>query len=724
MAKKKNNKNKNNKSQHDSVELKTAPISGSMPLPNFAQAVFKERSSRFQKNGSTIDSVYEGLDFDPIRQKRRISSVLTVAEEVQERFCTICPDSPGKFSLAEDWVIMNSCPVSAFDYIEKYVFTTLGAAIWILDHIRDKGKIDKLNDILHNAPLLDDFPMPDVWDSCHSQRLLRQMVSIINNRNSDCPVTEKAIRKNKATVARIYMDRPTAENKIDHTVASRQLYDQIIALISPAALSQIENQYMNMYWEWLRRYFLCRSLFNQEEQRIRAEIDDFQNHTQAMFTKNAVLSQARKHFSILSNASTMGQLPAPDFKQDSDQLRQLRSLEYQNKILYDKQEEFNARFNSFTRDVGEFTLMPPEAIAKQYGEEIAAIWQGFEIDEPYSMCMAFLSLLDRNSDLPWCYFPSVVLQSCYVSMLPWTRTRHIPNCDDIWEHYDHEADAIVPGPSTQPLSKKIKVPDLDNWYRLQYHDTAKTNADHAVLFNLSQILYEVTGCIMPRKPERHLVALNTLYRYGINNKKANQNLLYCMALLAEAKHQSQFSQIPVSQESASEELPDAVDELKAQVIALREELSQCHQALQDVANKNSARTNQKEQLQRQLTHRDYLIHDLSTVVFNSKLPINPNGGNFPYRVASNYVVFSTDEGWLNNMHEKLPDIQFFPKLTKANCKTIRSTDTIWIQPKDMSFDEYRCILAEARKSDIPVRIFPFDDANSCASLMVHADIAR
>ena len=59
MAKKKNNKNKNNKSQHDSVELKTAPISGSMPLPNFAQAVFKERSSRFQKNGSTIDSVYE-----------------------------------------------------------------------------------------------------------------------------------------------------------------------------------------------------------------------------------------------------------------------------------------------------------------------------------------------------------------------------------------------------------------------------------------------------------------------------------------------------------------------------------------------------------------------------------------------------------------------------------------------------------------------------------------
>lgn len=721
MAKK---KNKKNNSQHSSVEIKTTPIAGSMPLSNFAQTVFKERSSRFQKNGSNIDSVYEGLDFDPIRQKRRISSVLTVAEEVQERFHTICPDSPGKFSLAEDWVIMNSCPVSAFDYIEKYVFSTLGAAIWILDHIRDNGKTDKLNEIFQYAPLQDDFQMPDVWDACHSQRMLRQMVSIINNRNADCPVTEKAIRKNKASVARIYMDRPTAENKIDHNVPSRQLYDQVIALIDPDALSQIENQYMDMYWEWLRRYFLCRSLFNQEEQQIRAEIDVFQNHMQAMFTKNAVLSQARKHLSILSNASTMGQLPTPDFKQDSDQLHQVRFLEYQNRILYDKQEEFNARFSSFTREVGEFTLMPSESIAKQYGEEIASIWKGFEIEEPYSMCMAFLSLLDRISDLPWCYFPSVVLQSCYVSMLPWTRTRYIPNCDDIWEHYDNESDAIVPGPSPQPLSKKIKVPDLDHWYRLQYHDTAKNNTEHTDLFNLSQILYEVTGCIMPRKPERHLAALNTLNRYGINNKKTNQNLLYCMALLGEAKHQSQFNQIPVSSEPESEELPDAVDELKAQVIALKEELSQCRQALQDVANKNSAGTNQKAQLQRQLAHRDYLIHDLSTVVFNSKLPTTPNSSSFPYRTASNYVVFSTDEAWLKNMHEKLPDILFFSKLTKANCKTLRSADTIWIQPKDMTFDEYRYILAEARKSDIPVRIFPFEDANSCASLMVHADFSR
>ena len=242
MAKKKQKKN----NRH------APPQPGKMTLQDFAQSLFKERTARFQKKGSAIDPVYEGLDFDPVRTKRRISSVLSLAQEVETRYGSICPDTPGTFSLAEDWVCMNSYPVSAFDHIEKYVCTALGAAIWILDHIRDNGKTEALQEILRNAPLSDSTQLPDVWDPCHSQLLLRQMVSIINNRNADCPITEKAIRKNRAAVTRVYMDRPTAENKIDHTVPSRQLYDQVLALIDPEALNRIEEQYTETYWEWLR----------------------------------------------------------------------------------------------------------------------------------------------------------------------------------------------------------------------------------------------------------------------------------------------------------------------------------------------------------------------------------------------------------------------------------------------------------------------------------------
>lgn len=427
-----------------------------MPLQSFAQAVFNERASQYQKSGSAIDSVYEGLDYDAIRIKRRMASVLRVAEDVQSRYSEICPDSPNRFCLAEDWVLMNSFPVSAYDHIEKYVFSTLGAAIWLLDHIRDNGKTEQLNEILRNAPPIDNVHLPDVWDPCHSQQLLRQMVSIINNRHADCPVTEKAVRKNKATVVRVFMDRPTAENKIDHSVPSRQVYDQVIALIDPRALTAIEDYYKERHWEWLRRYFLSRSLFNQEEQQIRAEIDPFQTQMQALSAQTAAVSQSRNQLSILSNASSTSAISALNLTPSADQVNQIKALEYQNKVLYEKQEEFNARFNSFTREVGEFALTPFDIIAKQYGTQIAEIWDGFEIDEPYSMCMAFLSLLDQGSDFPWCYFPNVILQSLYVSMLPWTRTRYIPSCDDIWEHYDSETGAIVPGPTDQPYPRRSR----------------------------------------------------------------------------------------------------------------------------------------------------------------------------------------------------------------------------------------------------------------------------
>jgi hypothetical protein len=716
MAKTKNKKNKN---LHNCT-----PLPGELPLRDFANRVFKERAGRFQKKGTAIDSVYEGLDLDAIRIKRRVSSVLSVVEEVKSCCGNICPDIPGRFSLAEDWVLMNTCPVSAFDHIEKYVFSTLGAAIWLLDHIRDTGKLDQLNEILSNAKLPGNVEMPDVWDPCHSQQMLQQMVSIINNRNADCPVTEKAILKNKATVTRIYMDRPTAENKIDHTVPSRFLYDQIIALIDPKALSLIEDTYNEKYWDWLNRYFRCRALFNEEEQQIRSEIQDFQCRIEEITAKTDTFSKNAKQLPLLSNTGISTPFPALNSNQAADHLFQLKSLEYQNKVLYEKQSEFNARLSSFTREIGEFSLMPFETIAMHYSEKIANIWKDFEIEEPYSMCMAFLSLLDRGSDLPWCYFPSVILQSCYVSMLPWTRTKFSPGCDNIWEHYDDDADSIVPGPSEQPLPKKTKVPDLDSWYRMQFRDIAKSKSEQTELFSLSQILYEATGCLMPRNLQRHLAGLNTFNRYGINSKKTNLNLLYCMALLGEAKHRSHLNTFPVFQDTDSGELPDTVEELQAQVIALREELSQCKQSLQEVSSKSGSSSNQISQIKRHISNRDVLIHDLSSIVFKTKLPTATNSTGFPYRIASSFVVFAADEAWLKQINKCLPDILYFSKIAKGTSDVLRSMDTIWIQPNDMSFDEYRRILTEARKHDVPVRIFPFTDVISCASLIAHADISR
>lgn len=720
MAKKKQRKNK---SQHSAESVNTASLPGCMPLPNYVQTIFRERCRQFQKNNSAISTVYEGLDLDNIRLKRRISSVISVAKEIESRFSDICPNIPGKFVLAEDWAMMNSYPVSAFDYVEKYVFSTLGAAIWILDNIRNNGKTDKLRDILCNAPPSADIPMPDVWDPCHSQQLLRQMVSIINNRNADCPIQEKAVLKNKSTVIRVYMDRPTAENKIDHSAPSRRLYDQVIELVDPGTLSAIKETYKEKYWDWLHRYFLCRARFLSEEKCLRSEIEEFQHRMHAAEERHAVLTQNKTPLSLLFNASENGTLSGFSGDVSSDQYNQTRAMAYQNRALYEKQEAFNQRFNSFIREVGEFTVIGNESIAKEYGQEIADIWAGFSIHEPYSMCMAFLLLLDQGSDLPWCYFPSVSLQSSYVCMLPWTRTRFLPSCDDIWEHFDSESGTVIPGPSPHPLSRKIKVPDLDHWYQLQYHDAAKSNQDSNDLYNLSHIVYEVTGCIMPRNVEHHYAALTTLNRYGINTKKANKDLLYCISLLGEARHQTHISQFPVLQSNDFDSMPESVEELQQQISALKEELFQCRQALQDAASEIRTSQSQFTQLQRKLLNQDNTLQDLSSIVFETKHPTISLGISFPYRTASHIIVFAKDETWIKSMNSKLPDIYFFQDSSKISPEILRKTDIIWIQSENFPLAEYQRVINIAGINDIPVRIFPFTEPTSCSALLANADIS-
>ncbi len=716
-------KSKKNKTPCCSVGCNAEAYFRNLTLQAYTQATFNERANQFQHNGSAISTVYEGLDLDNVRIKRRISAVVSVFEEVKDRYSAIAPDSPGKETLTENWVTMNAYPVSAYDYVEKYVFSTLGASIWILDYIRDNGKTDHLKEILRNAPASGDVLIPDVWDPCHSQQLLRQMVSIINNRNSDCPAQEKAVRKNKATVSRIYMDRPTAENKIDHSVPSRRLFDKILALIDPAALSAIEKTYQEKYWDWLHRYFLCRAVFAQEEQGIRAEIEDYQNRIQTMDSQKSALTQNKKQLSILINANSNGILPQFVSDIPADQLNQVKAMAYQQRMLYDKQEAFNNRLNAFNREIGELPLISSESIEKLYGPEIASIWADFEMEDPYSMCMAFLSLLDRGSDLPWCYFPSVSLQSCYVCMLPWTRTKYIPDCDDIWEHFDIESGAVIPGPTKQPLSKRIKLPDMDDWYRMQYRDSAKSNSENTDLFSLSHILYEVTGCLMPRKPERFHAALNTLNRYGINTKKANKDLLYCMALLSEAKHQSHISQISVEQTDDYETLPDTIEGLQEQLRTLKEELTQYKHALQEADYEIRSAQNQVAHLQRKLSDHNLELQDLSDIVFGTDTSSLPLGVCFPYRTASHIVVFAEDESWAANTKAKLPDVLFFHDIGKANSEPLRKADIIWIQPKGLTRLKYQRIINEARKFDTPVRIFPYVEITACAALLAKTDIS-
>lgn len=140
--------------------------------------------------------------------------------------------------------------------------------------------------------------------------------------------------------------------------------------------------------------------------------------------------------------------------------------------------------------------------AENYGEEIAEIWDGFEVESPYAICFAFLYLLDSGSEIPWLYLPSGSVLSMAMDALPWTRTCYREDIEEIWNHFDEDCGEVHPGSRSVELPKRIKVPELENWYRMEYMDRYEDDPEYQERYSLAQIMYEVIGCIMPRNPRR------------------------------------------------------------------------------------------------------------------------------------------------------------------------------------------------------------------------------
>ena len=92
------------------------------------------------------------LDFDQIRIKRRTAAVLSTIEEVRERVLNQYPQLRDGFSVESDWAEVNAQPRPAYDGEEEMSTVSLGAAIWMLDKLKDCGR-------LHQATPL--FPMDD-----------------------------------------------------------------------------------------------------------------------------------------------------------------------------------------------------------------------------------------------------------------------------------------------------------------------------------------------------------------------------------------------------------------------------------------------------------------------------------------------------------------------------------------------------------------------------------
>ena len=698
-----------------------------------------------KKNRPESDKFFESMDYDHARMKRRMDATLRSMEELHQRVSSTYTDLPAGFTVAECWAESNAIPSSAYDIEEEFKSGTLGAAIWILDQIKDNGKLYELAQLLPSDADPHDLGMPEIWDPCHSTDVLAGMLHLIQYRNGDCTGLERQLKKEPGLVKRCYMDLYTTEGKHKQDVPSRNRFETVVSYIPEEAIQTAVQNYLEKYWDFILRYFQSYAVLGRVEKQFEDDLAKFHSKSDIMMEK--VRSIARKELELpqtaqipllkppmISVISAAGQERIPNLfalSRPSDVSQIISQMAAEETDLNERSDELQKKKTGLYTHLRQYPIKKESWFAERYGEEITQIWKGFEIEDPYEICFAFLYLLDSGSDIPWLYLPSGSVLSMAMDALPWTRTRFQDDIEGIWNHFDEDSGEVRPGPGAVDLPKRIKVPELENWYRMEYMDRYEDDPEYQERYSLAQIMYEITGCIMPRNPRRYYPALTEWDRYGINGKKALHPLVYSMSLLGEARQQSRtirpmniewFDEEPEADQDA-----ESVEELKARIAALQSENSRLKQTvyeadreLREVKKAHTAQEQKAELDRQELADLRELVFHLQEDVYDTES--DGTGMVFPYHNIQRIVVFGGHDSWAREIKPRLPDVRFIDRDMVPNAELIRRADIVWIQANAISHSYYYKVLDETRKHSIPVRYFSYASALKCAEQLAEQDM--
>lgn len=679
--------------------------------------------------------VYDGLDYDAAHQKRRIQAIIRMLQSVKDQANGICDDIPGIFSIDEEWADINTFPIPAYDFEERFSYSIVAVAIWMLDQIKEANRIDDLLSLLEPADEKVLFDIPPIWDACHSNDVIYSMVEALFYRND--PEDRSGFWPGE--IRRPYMNSEITAGELDQQWERRSKFNAILDLIPQEAISKAVENYMDRYWDFFIRYFRSRKVLVDKAVQLEEDTKAFgaklesmaENLMAANDSKTAVLREIP--ISQVPNLSLPGtNLNFNGLERNvSPAMITISRMDAENNRLSKREEELAQTIETLWHKCGFLNQWPEDRVKETFGEEITEIWKGFDAGDPYEMCFALVYQIDSGSDLPWCYFIGVNLHTAYTALLPWPRTRFNTQADGIWRHYDEESGQVIPGQDTVLLPKRIRVPELESWYQLQYQDSA----DEDELYNLGQIIYEATGCVMPRKLDRYKPALATLDRYGITGKRAMHPLMYCMTLLGEGKHQTKprFSTMDFMTNEDPEEtrIEDATtEELLSEVQTLRAENKKLRQQSYDFGREVRDEKARYEALAQKAANDAQELHDLRELVFNQQNDLFDEQKtaadiNFPYRTDRKIVVFGGHDSWAREMKPKFPDIRFIDRDMLPNPDMIRRADVIWIQTNALAHKHFYRIIDEVRKNNIPLRYFTYSGVSKCAEQIVQEDkIAR
>lgn len=692
---------------------------------------FKINRQKARENCKLDKVIFEGLDFDHIRQKRRINAISDTLPMVQTLVSDVVDEYPEVFSVESDWIELNTYPVSGYDFTERHTHMVYAAAVWMLDQIKNSGKMHCLNSAVGVEPVGDLPPAPSVYDLCHGSDILQSVIKGIYTRNGNVALYNEN-RKNQ--IIRVYMDSGLADGTVDRSAEPCAFYNLVLSLIPPKAIEAAVAHYEAVYWDWVKRYYQTRILYVEDERNLHEQMKAMDRKEIEAFEKTGTMAGLALTITMRADEKSIPKLYSclPELEHGHCDLSTIkydtRALAQKKKNLEQKKAEALVALHVFWHHLTELPLWNEEDRVETFGREGAEIWKDFDTGDPYEMAFAFLYLLDSGSDLPWCYLPGTAIQKASAAKLPWARTSFNPMNDGFFCPHVTQTGEFRLGPADSQIPKRIKAPEMEDWYDLRYSDREKVDPE---LYNLSQIIYGITGCILPRNVDRYIPAIKTLKRYGITGTRMTHTLLYCMTLMGESRNRTDasISQLDVIDEedgSLGQVERNSIESLQKQIGILKDELKKQKQQTHECSREARDMRLRYDALAQTSANDVQELHDLRELIFRQQEGSYDSAQlsdviSFPYRTERRIVVFGGHESWVKEIKHKLPTIRFVDRTAIPNANMIRNADAVWIQANAMCHSHFHKIVDEAKKSGIPIRYFSFASPIKCAEQLAQED---
>ena len=704
---------------------------------------FVERICRkFAAEASRLHDRIENSYLTGVFGKRRRQALLSYLERAEREFL-----SYGLRSVVEDFTYNELLLLYNYNEIDDAMKDIrVGAALWVLDHLRAAGKLKEAVELLEKVEYYDyevTAVPPDFHHPCYEDRLIEATVSVLMNRYKMPSIITEENAQGKAPEGN---------------------YCQLMGLLPEEAVKKADDTFKAKVWELAARNMKGQAWFDRELMRIAAQLK------KAEFGRDALSSSAAARLKNVPAVGPLAKSPLDGINlENPNAMRKLYMGQpvlddenifeqpgavgdYAMRALAREGQDVLSHMKKYIFDFDRFLQMDKKEILKETGSrELAEALAGFTVDDPFEICFALIHLIDSGDDAPWLMRSGSSLVSFAQKMLPWYIDWD-EMTDEEWEEWIEGMEYNLHG----WMGKEKPLEQID-----YYHE--KHNG-----LNLAQIVYRLCRHVVPVGLHPFAAERQKMVAEGMDETRVRKltdmaEIMFLQSMqaklfrcdrredyeeekLSDEEDEADRQAVPqgeywgnLAKAQAYDENADKPDEgidliaelqkIQKDLLAARKQIKSLREALaenrQEAAREQAESERELKKLR--MEHRE--LADLRQLVFNIQTLADDGDGvktenivAYPYETQRRTVVFGGHDSFLKVIKPLLPTVRFVDtENVSFNPEIIRHADVVWIQNNCISHPQYWNIVKYCKLAGVQLRYFAFASAEKCAEQLATED---